>query len=92
MIGPVGLCKRFMGGAGLDADGFAFQAGDVRQQRAAFARHQLRRAAVVAVGEIHFLFTFIGNIERGDNGIELMRVEGGDHALKRLLHENAFGF
>ena len=81
-----------MGGTGLDADGLAFQAGDLRQQRATFARHQLRCAAVVAVGEVHFLFTRIGHIERSDNGIEFMRIESGNHAFERLLNENAFGF
>ena len=79
----------FMQGALHHPHGLALEGGGGGQQPAVFPGHQRRRRGVDLVAEIHLLATHRSGAECREDGVELARLEGRDHAVEILLDPDA---
>ena len=68
-------------GGALGTDHFALEAGLVDLEVAAFRGDELQLVGVVSVGEIDRSLALFGDRHGGDDGVELLRVQGRDDAV-----------
>jgi hypothetical protein len=78
-------------GGALHADLLALHRGGRDVMRQAALAHHPGRGVLVLLGEEHRLLALLGDGHRGDDGVELARLQGRDHAVPLLLHQGALG-